>query len=334
GSTALTADGTSGARLSEIRYKPWGESRYTFGATPTQRRFTGQVLDNVAGGLYFYNARYYDPALGRFTQADTLIPQPQNPQNLNRYSYALGNPLRFSDPTGRFSEDEIEAYLRNQYGEQWKSYWDAWYSDQVFWQMLELADYDDVLFAPTTSLTSGTFTHAGGTFDFVSQHDLYEYQGYGPYRLTNGQGTTDKLDAQTSITAHPVDTDSPRYQTWEQPLYRYDSKGPHYSGYNRIVSYQFSSVGLQLDAGSGLPWLGTYAAPRLVNGIVTRLGAGALCGPLCMFAITLGSGAGFANGAVSLRYETQVDLADKRTFLQANDVCYPPPQDESANLWK
>ncbi|WP_343414165.1 hypothetical protein [Candidatus Amarolinea dominans] len=34
GSTALTADGTSGARLSEIRYKPWGESRYTLPATP------------------------------------------------------------------------------------------------------------------------------------------------------------------------------------------------------------------------------------------------------------------------------------------------------------
>ncbi|WP_343409668.1 RHS repeat-associated core domain-containing protein [Candidatus Amarolinea dominans] len=38
-----------------------------------ERRFTGQVLDEVAGGLYFYNARYYDPALGRFISADTLV---------------------------------------------------------------------------------------------------------------------------------------------------------------------------------------------------------------------------------------------------------------------
>ncbi|MFZ1507908.1 MAG: hypothetical protein WAV74_14105, partial [Anaerolineae bacterium] len=43
-STALIVN-ESGARMSEIRYKPWGESRYTFGATPTQRRFTGQLLD-------------------------------------------------------------------------------------------------------------------------------------------------------------------------------------------------------------------------------------------------------------------------------------------------
>ena len=52
-----------------------------------------RVLDEVAGGLYFYNARYYDPALGRFASADTLVPQPQNPQSLNRYTYAANNPL-------------------------------------------------------------------------------------------------------------------------------------------------------------------------------------------------------------------------------------------------
>ena len=100
GSTALTVSETGG-RLSELRYKPWGENRGTpVGTTPTQRRFTGQVLDEVAGGLYFYNARYYDPALGRFTQGDTLIPNAGNPQNLNRYSYALNNSVRFSDPSG------------------------------------------------------------------------------------------------------------------------------------------------------------------------------------------------------------------------------------------
>ncbi len=292
------------------------------------------MLDSVAGGLYFYNARYYDPALGRFISADTIVPQPGNPQSLNRYSYADNNALRFTDPTGMFSEDEIEAYLRAQYGDQWQSYWDAWHSDQVFWQMLELADYDDVLFAPTTSLTSGTFVHVGNTFGFSGQHELYEYQGYGPYRLTNVQGTTDKLNAQTSVTAHPVDPSSPRYQTWEQPLYRYDAQGPHYSGYNRKVTFGFSGAYAKLDAGSGLPWVGTYAAPRLLNLLSAKLGTSAICGPPCMLGIALGSAFGFANGAVVLQYDMQVNLADKRTFIGADNTCYPPPSDESFDLWK
>ncbi|MFZ2520183.1 MAG: RHS repeat-associated core domain-containing protein, partial [Anaerolineae bacterium] len=102
GSTSVTADAT-GVRTGELWYKPWAENRGTpYQTTPTKRRFTGQVLDEVAGGLYFYNARYYDPALGRFTSADTLIPQPQNPQSLNRYAYAANNPLRFVDPSGHY----------------------------------------------------------------------------------------------------------------------------------------------------------------------------------------------------------------------------------------
>ncbi|WP_423226072.1 RHS repeat-associated core domain-containing protein [Candidatus Amarolinea aalborgensis] len=76
------------------------------------RRFTGQVLDDAAGGLYFYNARYYDPALGRFIQADTIVPQPVNPQSLNRYSYAANNPLRYVDPSGhRECEDDNDCQI-------------------------------------------------------------------------------------------------------------------------------------------------------------------------------------------------------------------------------
>ena len=49
--------------------------------------------------------------LNRWIQPDAIVPEPGNPQALNRYSYVLNNPLRFSDPTGMFSEDEIMKYL-------------------------------------------------------------------------------------------------------------------------------------------------------------------------------------------------------------------------------
>jgi RHS repeat-associated protein len=65
----------------------------------TDRRFTGQ-REEAAIGLYDYKARYYDPVIGRFIQADTIVPEPGNPQFLNRFSYAANSPLSFIDPNG------------------------------------------------------------------------------------------------------------------------------------------------------------------------------------------------------------------------------------------
>jgi len=45
----------------------------------------------------FYNARWYDPVLGRFAQADTIFPP--GVQGLDRYAYVGNNPVRYSDPS-------------------------------------------------------------------------------------------------------------------------------------------------------------------------------------------------------------------------------------------
>lgn len=105
GSTAITADNT-GAKVAELRYKAWGETRYTYGAMPTSFHFTGQREDTT--GLYFYNARYYDPVAGRFAQADPIVPQPGNPQGLNRYTYVTNIPLRYTDASGFCATEEVE----------------------------------------------------------------------------------------------------------------------------------------------------------------------------------------------------------------------------------
>jgi RHS repeat-associated protein len=107
GSTSITAD-SAGARVAELMYKPWGENRYTFSTTPTTLRFTGQRQESGLGGtegLYYYGARWYDPTLGRFAQADSIVPGAFNPQSLNRYSYVLNNPLKYTDPTGHMEDD-------------------------------------------------------------------------------------------------------------------------------------------------------------------------------------------------------------------------------------
>ncbi len=94
-STSLVTSST-GTSLGSTKYYPYGITRS--GSVPTDEKFTGQKLDNT--GLYYYNARYYDPVIGRFLSADTLIQDIHNPQCLNRYSYVLNNPLKYIDPNG------------------------------------------------------------------------------------------------------------------------------------------------------------------------------------------------------------------------------------------
>ena len=95
-STAVTRD--ENGVVNTQRYTPFGELRNDDGLA-TDHRYTGQVLDESTG-LAFYNARYYDPAIGRFVTPDSIVPNPNNGQDYNRYTYVRNNPIRYSDPSG------------------------------------------------------------------------------------------------------------------------------------------------------------------------------------------------------------------------------------------
>jgi RHS repeat-associated protein len=85
-----------------------GASRF---ANPTM--FTGRRLDPETG-LYYYRARHYDPAEGRFLQRDPL----GSISGLNLYRYAWDRPTAFRDPTGTTCTDslcgpDITSHLSN-----------------------------------------------------------------------------------------------------------------------------------------------------------------------------------------------------------------------------
>ncbi|HNB98905.1 MAG TPA: RHS repeat-associated core domain-containing protein [Leptospiraceae bacterium] len=47
----------------------------------------------------YYKARYYDPVLGRFLQADSIV-MPESMFGMNRYMYVSGSPTNVRDPSG------------------------------------------------------------------------------------------------------------------------------------------------------------------------------------------------------------------------------------------
>jgi len=97
--------GTAGTVLARQLYDAWGNVRYIAGTMPTDVGFTGQRSNNEIG-LLFYNARFYSAYLNRWLSPDSIVPDPKNPQSLNRYSYVNNRPLNFTDPTGHWVCDE------------------------------------------------------------------------------------------------------------------------------------------------------------------------------------------------------------------------------------
>ena len=109
GSTSLT---TAGSTVEASRtYYAYGSERAATGDLQTDRTFTGQKRD--ATGLMYYNARYYDPALGTFVSPDSLVPGAGRVVDYNRFAYVRNNPLRYTDPTGHciFGLDTIVCII-------------------------------------------------------------------------------------------------------------------------------------------------------------------------------------------------------------------------------
>ena len=76
---------------------------------------TGNVDNNItyAGyqydtetGLYYLNARMYDPKIARFLQEDTYRGELDDPLSLNLYTYCSNNPVKYWDPTGHWQQGD------------------------------------------------------------------------------------------------------------------------------------------------------------------------------------------------------------------------------------
>jgi RHS repeat-associated protein len=107
GSTSAMSDDTNSlVSGSTSRFAPFGTYRTEPTANLADRGFTGH-MENRTVGLTYMNARFYLSSLGRFASADSIVPDLDNPQSFNKYSYTYNNFINYTDPTGHFTCEDM-----------------------------------------------------------------------------------------------------------------------------------------------------------------------------------------------------------------------------------
>ena|GEM_PF-4411839 len=103
----LLVDGLGSVRMEMVgdaveaatTYSPYGEVLEQVGTSGTEYGFTGEQEDGATGLLYL-RARYYSPELKVFQSRDPWEGSGWRPATLNYYTYVLGNPVLYTDPSG------------------------------------------------------------------------------------------------------------------------------------------------------------------------------------------------------------------------------------------
>ena len=98
--TPLAEADANGNITATYDYTPYGTT--ALGTPPNGPGYSGHVNDPETN-LVYMNARYYDPATGRFLSTDPKALAPADVDNFDRYDYANSNPIRYTDPDGRYA---------------------------------------------------------------------------------------------------------------------------------------------------------------------------------------------------------------------------------------
>ena len=106
--TALITD--AGYVAATYRYDAFGNLTVSTGNVDNSIRYAGYQYD-VETGLYYINARMYDPLTARFLQEDTYTGNPNDPLSLNLYTYCHNDPVSYDDPTGHKRKNIVQKWV-------------------------------------------------------------------------------------------------------------------------------------------------------------------------------------------------------------------------------
>jgi len=95
----VAATDDNGNVLWREMYTPFGSKLENPTANRDNEGYTGHI-DDSGTGLTYMQARFYDPAIGRFLSNDPVGFMEGGPAYFNRYAYTANDPMNYVDPTG------------------------------------------------------------------------------------------------------------------------------------------------------------------------------------------------------------------------------------------
>ncbi len=90
----------SGASIVSYQYTDFGQTSIYGDADFYNEICYNEAIYDRSTGLYYLNARYYDPEDGRFLSRDSYRGDSGNPSTLHLYTYCANNPVNYEDPSG------------------------------------------------------------------------------------------------------------------------------------------------------------------------------------------------------------------------------------------
>ncbi len=121
------------------------------------------------------------------------MPEPGNPQSLNRYSYTRNNPIRFNDPSGYFEEEQLIDWYGNDWQDQFDEAWQKILLEAQFGDAITYGS-NTAVFVDDQNMLAGWQIGAGKAQsipDLINGWNVDQVALYRPRNVPQNGGATD-----------------------------------------------------------------------------------------------------------------------------------------------
>ena len=171
-------------------------------------RYCGEYFDTETGTVYL-RARYYQAAIGRFTQRDSVTGELTDPLSLNLYTYCHNNPILYFDPSGHKS-----------WGKIWEDFGSQLYDVYSTLQFgFELSSKDAII---KSKKTVDKIYNVSQKVSFVKGNGVSICGGIGPFGCSGSIGNIDATNGDYGIKVAGYG-DISTNDSWQATITKYKS---------------------------------------------------------------------------------------------------------------